>query len=64
MTDRLTRIQLTIFAIVTAITVSLMAIFYLRMPAALGVGTYAVTADFAAGGAYTRTRTSPTAASR
>ncbi|GFG74296.1 virulence factor Mce family protein [Mycobacterium botniense] len=50
MTDRLTRIQLTIFAIVTAITVSLMAIFYLRMPAALGVGTYAVTADFAAGG--------------
>ena len=32
------------------ITVAIMAIFYLRLPAALGVGTYQVTADFVAGG--------------
>ncbi|MGH3542680.1 MAG: MCE family protein [Mycobacterium sp.] len=31
-------------------TVALMAIFYLRLPAALGIGTYQVTADFVAGG--------------
>jgi phospholipid/cholesterol/gamma-HCH transport system substrate-binding protein len=32
------------------ITLTLMAIFYLRLPAALGIGTYRVTADFVAGG--------------
>ncbi|BBZ11893.1 virulence factor Mce family protein [Mycobacterium branderi] len=50
MLDRLTRAQLTIFGVVTVITVAVMAIFYLRLPAALGVGTYQVTADFVAGG--------------
>jgi phospholipid/cholesterol/gamma-HCH transport system substrate-binding protein len=50
MLDRLTKAQLTIFGVVTVITVTLMAIFYLRLPAALGIGTYRVTADFVAGG--------------
>lgn len=50
MLDRLTRTQLTIFGVVTVITVAIMAIFYLRLPAALGIGTYRVTADFVAGG--------------
>ena len=50
MLDRLTRIQLGIFAVVTVITVVVMAIFYLRLPAALGIGTYQVTANFVAGG--------------
>jgi phospholipid/cholesterol/gamma-HCH transport system substrate-binding protein len=50
MLDRLTRAQLAIFGVVTVIAVAIMAIFYLRLPAALGVGTYNVTADFAAGG--------------
>jgi phospholipid/cholesterol/gamma-HCH transport system substrate-binding protein len=50
MLDRLTRAQLAIFGVVTVITVVIMAIFYLRLPAALGIGTYRVTADFVAGG--------------
>jgi len=50
MLDRLTRVQLAIFAVVTAVTVVIMAIFYLRLPAALGIGTYRVTANFVAGG--------------
>jgi phospholipid/cholesterol/gamma-HCH transport system substrate-binding protein len=48
--DRLTKIQLSIFAVITVITLTVMAIFYLRLPAAFGIGTYAVTADFVAGG--------------
>ena len=50
MLDRLTKVQLAIFGVVTVITVAVMAIFYLRLPAALGIGTYRVTADFVAGG--------------
>ncbi len=50
MHDRLTRFQLAVFAVVTAITVTLIAVFYLRLPASLGLGTYSVTADFEAGG--------------
>ena len=50
MLDRLTKAQLAIFGVVTVITVAVMAIFYLRLPAALGIGTYQVTADFVAGG--------------
>jgi phospholipid/cholesterol/gamma-HCH transport system substrate-binding protein len=50
MLDRLTRVQLAIFAVVTVITVVIMAIFYLRLPAAMGIGTYRVTANFEAGG--------------
>ncbi|OBA84414.1 mammalian cell entry protein [Mycobacterium sp. 1164966.3] len=50
MIDRLTKIQLAIFALVTVITLTIMIIFYLRLPATFGLGTYAVSADFVAGG--------------
>jgi phospholipid/cholesterol/gamma-HCH transport system substrate-binding protein len=50
MIDRLTKIQLVIFALITAITLSVMAIFYLRLPATFGIGAYGVSADFVAGG--------------
>ncbi|RFD26016.1 mammalian cell entry protein [Mycobacterium uberis] len=50
MIDRLTKIQLGIFALVTSITLTLMVIFYLRVPATFGIGTYHVTVDFEAGG--------------
>jgi phospholipid/cholesterol/gamma-HCH transport system substrate-binding protein len=53
MIDRLTRIQLLIFAVVTAVTVGLLATYYLHLPARLGLGAYRVTAEFdAAGGLY------------
>jgi phospholipid/cholesterol/gamma-HCH transport system substrate-binding protein len=53
MLDRLTRIQLAIFAVVTVLTVGAISIFYLQVPAAMGIGSYKVTADFvAAGGLY------------
>jgi phospholipid/cholesterol/gamma-HCH transport system substrate-binding protein len=50
MIDRLTKAQLATFAVITAITLSVMAIFYLRLPATFGIGTYSVSADFVAGG--------------
>ncbi len=50
MIDRLTKVQLAMFAVITAITLTLMAIFYLRLPATFGIGTYGVSADFVAGG--------------
>src|SRR6516225_9512846 len=50
MIDKLTKVQLGIFAVITAITLSVMAVFYLRLPATFGFGTYAVDADFVAGG--------------
>src|ERR1700739_1862232 len=50
MIDKLTKIQLGIFAVITALTLSVMAIFYLRLPATFGIGTYTVNADFVAGG--------------
>lgn len=50
MIDRLAKIQLSIFAVITVITLSVMAIFYLRLPATFGIGTYGVSADFVAGG--------------
>jgi len=50
MIDRLTKIQLGIFALITVITLTVMGIYYLRVPAALGIGTYGVSADFVAGG--------------
>jgi phospholipid/cholesterol/gamma-HCH transport system substrate-binding protein len=50
MLDRLTKAQLAIFGVVTVVTIVVMAIFYLRLPAALGIGTYRVTADFVVGG--------------
>lgn len=50
MIDRLAKIQLSIFAVITVITLSVMATFYLRLPATFGIGTYGVSADFVAGG--------------
>lgn len=50
MIDRLAKIQLSIFVVITVITLSVMAIFYLRLPATFGIGTYGVSADFVAGG--------------
>ena len=50
MLDRLTRIQLTIFAVVTVICVGAISAFYLHLPAAVGIGAYNVTANFVAGG--------------
>ncbi|MFV3856999.1 virulence factor Mce family protein [Mycobacterium tuberculosis] len=50
MIDRLAKIQLSIFAVITVITLSVMAIFYLRLPATFGIGTYGVSADFVEGG--------------
>lgn len=53
MLSRLTRIQLSIFAVVTVLTVGAISIFYLQLPAAVGIGTYRVSANFvAAGGLY------------
>lgn len=53
MLTRLAQWQLIIFAIVTIIAMSLVAVFYLRVPEALGIGRYSVTANFAAsGGVY------------
>src|ERR1700743_2638053 len=50
MLDRLTKIKLTTCAVITVIPLALMAIFYLRLPATFGIGTYTVNADFVAGG--------------
>jgi phospholipid/cholesterol/gamma-HCH transport system substrate-binding protein len=50
MLDRTARIQLLIFAVVTVLTVGAISIFYLRIPARVGIGAYDVTADFVAGG--------------
>ena len=61
MLDRLIRLQLAIFAIVTVLTVGAISAFYLHLPAAVGIGSYNVTANFVAGGVFTRTPTSPTA---
>jgi phospholipid/cholesterol/gamma-HCH transport system substrate-binding protein len=50
MLDRLTRLQLSIFAIVTVLTVGAISLFYLHLPAAVGIGAYKVDANFVAGG--------------
>ncbi len=50
MLDRLSRIQLLIFSIVTVLTVTAIAVFYLHLPAKVGIGSYKVDANFAAGG--------------
>jgi phospholipid/cholesterol/gamma-HCH transport system substrate-binding protein len=50
MLDRLTRLQLSIFAVVTVICVGAISAFYLHLPAAAGIGAYNVTANFVAGG--------------
>ncbi|HEX9832922.1 MAG TPA: MlaD family protein, partial [Mycobacterium sp.] len=50
MMSRTTRIQLWVFAVVTALSVGAIAVLYVRIPAQLGLGTYEVTANFVAGG--------------
>lgn len=50
MIDRLTRIQLMIFSIVTVLCVGAISAFYLHVPSALGIGSYNVTANFVVGG--------------
>ncbi|BBY45573.1 virulence factor Mce family protein [Mycolicibacterium celeriflavum] len=50
MLNRLTRFQLSIFAIVTVLTVGAISLFYLKLPAAVGIGAYNVSANFVAGG--------------
>jgi phospholipid/cholesterol/gamma-HCH transport system substrate-binding protein len=48
--NRLARIQLTIFAVVTVLSVSAIAIFYLHLPAKVGIGAYRISAEFVNGG--------------
>lgn len=50
MLTRLIRWQLITFAVVTVTAMGAVAVFYLRIPEALGVGRYTVTANFAASG--------------
>src|SRR5689334_1238350 len=50
MIDRLTRMRLMIFGLVTVLTVSAISLFYLHLPAAAGIGVYHVNADFVTGG--------------
>lgn len=50
MIDRLTRMQLMIFGVVTVLTVGAISLFYLHLPAAVGIGTYHVNANFSNGG--------------
>ncbi|CAN5175900.1 MCE family protein [soil metagenome] len=50
MLDRLARIQLMIFAIITVLAVGAIAIFYLHVPAKVGLGSYKIDANFVAGG--------------
>ena len=42
MLTRLVRWQLAIFAVVTVISVTLVSLFYLKVPDALGIGSYQV----------------------
>lgn len=50
MIDRLTRMQLMIFGVVTVLTVGVISLFYLHLPAAVGIGVYHVNANFLTGG--------------
>jgi phospholipid/cholesterol/gamma-HCH transport system substrate-binding protein len=50
MLNRTARIQLVVFAVVTVLTIAAITVFYLRVPARLGIGAYEVTANFTAGG--------------
>ena len=50
MLTRLARWQLGIFAVITVITVAIVSVTYLKLPDALGIGTYEVKANFAAAG--------------
>ena len=50
MLNRTARIQLLVFAVVTVLTVGAISLFYLRLPARVGIGAYEITANFVAGG--------------
>ena len=50
MLNRTARIQLLVFAVVTVLTVGAISVFYLRLPARMGIGAYEITANFVAGG--------------
>jgi phospholipid/cholesterol/gamma-HCH transport system substrate-binding protein len=50
MRERLIRMQLAIFAVVTVLCVGAIGAFYLHVPSALGIGSYKVAAHFVAGG--------------
>ncbi|WP_101947863.1 MCE family protein [Mycobacterium sp. 3519A] len=50
MTSRLIRVQLSIFALVTVVCIGVIATMFLHLPAAVGIGSYNVTADFETGG--------------
>jgi phospholipid/cholesterol/gamma-HCH transport system substrate-binding protein len=50
MLNRTAHIQLLIFALVTVLSVGAISLFYLRIPARIGIGTYDVSANFVAGG--------------
>lgn len=53
MLSRLTRIQLVIFAVITGLTLSIMALNYVKIPQQLGAGRYEVTVELDdAGGLY------------
>lgn len=53
MLTRLVRWQLAIFAVITVISVTAVSLFYLKVPDALGIGSYEVSANFSAtGGLY------------
>lgn len=53
MLTRLVRRQLAIFALVTVFSITAISLFYLKVPQALGIGSYQVTANFSAtGGLY------------
>ena len=50
MLDRLARIQLMIFAVITVLAVGAIAVFYLHIPAKVGLGSYKIDVNFVAGG--------------
>lgn len=55
MVTRFVRIQLILFAVLTLITLVVLGGYYLRLPAAAGIGQYTLTADLPASGGLYRT---------
>jgi phospholipid/cholesterol/gamma-HCH transport system substrate-binding protein len=55
MLTRLTRIQLVVFLVLTAVAVTTLVLYYLRVPALLGVGHYQLYADLPKSGGLYRT---------
>ena len=53
MLSRLVRVQLTLFAVITVVALTAMALNYVRIPAQLGVGRFEMTVELDhAGGLY------------